>query len=184
MTASLESGALTAAEKARLLEERARSLARPRAGAEDAGERVEVVEFFLSYERYAIETVWVREVYPLKAYTPLPCTPTFVLGLVNVRGQILSVIDIRKLFDLPERGLTDLNKVIVLAGHGMELGILADAIAGVTAVPRSELQEGVPTLTGIRDEFLVGVTSGRLIVLDGGRLLSDRCLVVHEEVQT
>ena len=43
---------------------------------------------------------FVREVYPLKDYTPLPCTPPFVLGLVNVRGQIISVIDIKKFFDI------------------------------------------------------------------------------------
>lgn len=48
---------------------------------------------------------YVREIYPLKEFTPIPCTPPFVLGIINVRGQILSVIDIKKFFDLPEKGL-------------------------------------------------------------------------------
>jgi purine-binding chemotaxis protein CheW len=162
--------------------DRAKRLARVPITAEGGGERLEVVEFSLAGERYGIETWWVREVSPLKTYTPLPCTPPFVLGLTNLRGQILSIVDVRQFFDLPHRGLTDLNKVIVLTGEGMEFGILADVIAGVRPVPRAALQPELPTLTGIRAEYLLGVTSEGLVILDGRRLLSDRSLVVHQEV--
>jgi len=69
-------------------------------------------------------------------------------------GQILSVIDIKKFFGLPEKGLTDLNKVIVVRTQQMELGILADAVLGVRAIGLSDLQNSLPTLTGIRAEYL------------------------------
>jgi purine-binding chemotaxis protein CheW len=172
------------AEKQAVLKARAISLAREPKENARAGERLEVVEFLLAYERYGIESSYVREIYPLKDLTPLPCTPPFVLGLVNVRGQILSVIDIKKFFDLPDRGLTDLNKVIILHTEHLELGVLADAILGINLIPLSEIQPSLPTLTGIRAEYLRGVTKERLVILDVKNLLLDKKIIVHEEVES
>jgi purine-binding chemotaxis protein CheW len=169
-------------ETQRILKARAQALAREPVPAEAAGERIEVVEFMLARERYAIETHYVREVYPLENLTPLPCTPAFVLGIVNLRGEILSVIDIKKFFDLPEKGLTDLNKVIVLQSGNMLFGILADAIAGVRRIPVADIQPSLPTLTGIREEYLRGVTPERTVVLDAEKLLTDEHIVVQEQV--
>ena len=165
----------------RVLEERARALAREPARAEAADEWIEVVEFTLAHERYAIASEHVREVYPLEELTPLPCTPAFVLGIVNLRGEILSVIDIKKFFDLPEKGLTDLNKVIVLESEDMMFGIVADAIGGVRHILRADIQPSLPTLTGIREDYLQGVTAERVVVLDAGKLLHDEKLIVNEQ---
>ena len=146
-----------------------------------AGESLEILEFRLAYESYAIEACFVREVCPLKDFTPVPCTPPFVLGIVNVRGQILSVIDLKKFFELPEKGLSDLNKVIVAHNRDIEFGILADAVAGVRAIPVADIQAPLPTLTGIRQDYLKGVTRDRLVVLDGAKLLSDSRMKVERE---
>lgn len=170
-------------EKKRILKARARALAREPERREAAGEYLEVVTFMLAYEEYGIESSYVREVHPLRELTPLPCTPPFVLGIINVRGQILSVIDIKKFFDLPEKGLTDLNKVIIVHSDAMELGVLADAILGVRSIPLAEIQPPLSTLTGIRAEYLKGVTKGGLILLDAAEMLADRRIVVHEEVE-
>jgi purine-binding chemotaxis protein CheW len=145
---------------------------------------LEVLEFLLAHETYAIETPFVREVYPMTELTPLPCTPAFVLGLINIRGQILTVMDMKKFFDLPEKGITNLNKVIVVKKDAMELGILADEIIGIRNLPVNELQPPLSTMTGIHAEYLKGVTGERLIVLDMERFLTDRRLIVHEEVET
>lgn len=172
----------SSAETRRVLMARAQALGRVPEAAETAGEHVEVVEFVLAHERYAIESRYIREVAPLENLTPLPCTPAFVLGIVNLRGEILSVIDIKKFFELPEQGLTDLNKIIVLQSGGMLFGILADAIAGVRRIPVAGIQPSLPTLTGIREEYLRGVTPERLVVLDAERLLTDENIVVQEQV--
>ena len=176
----------TAEDTQRILQERAQTLAREAAPAEAADASIEVIEFLLAHERYAIASGYVREVYPLEELTPLPCTPAFVLGIVNLRGEILPVIDIRKFFDLPEKGLTNLNKVIVLESAGsksgdMVFGILADAISGVCRIPRAGIQPSLPTLTGIRDDYLVGVTAERVVVLDAEKLLHDEKLIVNEQ---
>ncbi len=171
-------------EKQKILKARAKTLAREPKEEKVAEQYLEVLEFLLAYEKYGIESSYVREIYPLKELTPLPCTPPFVLGLINVRGQILSVIDIKKFFDLPDKGLTDLNKVIILQTDKMELGILADAILGVRSIPLQEIQTSLPTLTGIRADYLRGVTKEPLVVLDGEKILSDKKIIVHEEVET
>jgi purine-binding chemotaxis protein CheW len=169
-------------ETRRILKARAAALAQPPDGEATSGEHIELIEFALAYETYGIESSFVREVYPLTELTSLPCTPAFVLGIVNVRGEIVSVIDIKRFFGLPEKGLTDLNKVIVLQAGTMTFGILADEIVGVRSVAVNEIQRVLPTLTGIREDYLMGVTGERLVVLDAARLLSDRKIVVHEEV--
>jgi purine-binding chemotaxis protein CheW len=144
---------------------------------------LEVLEFVLASEHYAMESMHIREVYPMKEFTLIPGTPSFVLGLINVRGQILSVIDIRRFFDLPVRGLSDLNRVMVVQTPDMELGILADRIVGVRHVPLSDLQPALPTMTGIRSEYMRGITREGLVVLDVPKMTADPKLVVNEEVE-
>ncbi len=85
-------GAPNAEETRRILKARAQALAREAAQTEAATERLEVVEFLLAYERYAVESRYVREVTPLDNLTPLPCAPAFVRGIVSVRGEIISVL--------------------------------------------------------------------------------------------
>ena len=169
-------------ERRRILKERARALAAVAVEQPAAETMVEVVKFLLAGETYGIELAFVREVHPLKAFTPLPCTPAFVLGIVNVRGQILSVVDLGRFFELPAQGLGELNKVIILRRGDMELGILADAVLGVQSVPLDEIQPGLPTLTGVRQAYLKGITPARLVLLDGGSILADKNLVVNEQV--
>jgi purine-binding chemotaxis protein CheW len=168
-------------DKKKILKERARLLAQE-PEKKEAGETLEILGFSLAHERYGIETSFIREVYPLKEYTPLPCTPAFVFGLINVRGQILSIIDMRKFFELPEKGISDLNKVIILHNVSMEFGILADEIIGVKTIPLRQLQMTLPTLTDIREKYLKGVTQDQMVVLDAAKLLIDKDMIVHEEV--
>jgi len=165
-----------------ILRGRAQALARIPERPPVAGASLEVLEFRLAQEHYALENRWVQEVCPLKELTPLPCTPPFVLGIVNVRGRLLPVLDVKKFFDLPEQGLTDLHRLILVRGDDLELGLLADVIVGVRSLPVDCLQPALPTLTGIRSDYLKGVTAERLVVLDMGRVLADPKIIVHDEV--
>jgi len=176
--------ALPSQEKRKILRERARLLAREPEDQRPSAGCLDAVEFLLAYEHYGIESSYVREVYPLRELTALPGTPPFVLGVTNVRGQILSVMDIKRFFDLPDKGLTDLNKIIIVRTEAMELGILADAILGMRVVATEELQSSLPTLTGIRAEYLRGVTKERLVVLDMERMLSDKGIIVDQQAET
>jgi purine-binding chemotaxis protein CheW len=171
----------TAEEKKRVLRARAKALAAEPKEPQGENEFIEVVTFLLAHENYALGSSFVREVYPLKELTPLPGTPSFVLGVTSVRGQILSVIDFKKFFELPEKGLADLNKLIIVRAGAMEFGVLADAILGVRSIPLAEIQPPPPSLTGIRADYLRGVTQDRLVILDAARVVSDKRIIVQEE---
>ena len=181
---ALEAGLQKGSEERRqILRERAKVMARA-PEREAAGARLEVVEFRLADETYGFESIHVREVRPLHGLTSLPCTPPFVRGVVNVRGQVLSVMDLKKFFDLPDRSPTDLDRILILHSAEMAFGVLADAIAGTSRIRLSELQPSLPTLTDVRQEYLTGITENRTVILDAEKLLSDRNLIVHEEVGT
>lgn len=171
-------------ERLRLLKTRARAFARVPKPAAREDETVEVLVFFLASERYAIETRHVREVCPLRGLTPLPGLPPFVLGLTNHRGQILSVMDLKRFFDLPSTGLTDLNRLLILRSGPMEFGVLADAILEVRTLGRSEIQPVPSGLGELRGDYLVGMTADRTIVLDGAKLIEDERVVVSEKAET
>ena len=172
----------SAEEKKKILRERALTTARVPEEEPAASEAIEIVEFQLSSERYGVESSYVREVHPLRELTPLPCTPPFLLGVVNVHGRIISVIDIRKFFDLPAEGLTDINNIIIVGNDEMTLAILTHTITGMRSISLQDIQPSLPTLTGIRAEYLRGVTGERLVILDALKILSDKSITVHEEV--
>ena len=169
-------------QTARILHERALALALEPGAAKPLESSFEVIEFGLAHERYAIESAHVREVVPLENLTALPCTPAFVLGIVNLRGEIVSVIDLRRFFDLALTGLPDLNKVIVLESASMVFGILADVVHGVRRMALDDIQPSLPTLTGIREKYLKGITAQRTVVLDAAKLLADGDIVVRQQV--
>jgi purine-binding chemotaxis protein CheW len=168
-------------EATALLRARALALARP-LGTADTAPSIEVLEFRLANECYAVETRHVSEVLALGEMALLPGTPPFALGLVNVRGRITLVIDVKKFFDLPDRGLTDLHHVILVRGHGLEVGLLADVIVGVRSLALDGLQPSLATLSGLRADYLKGVSAERVVVLDVERMLADPKIIVQQEV--
>lgn len=143
---------------------------------------VQLITFLLGAEEYGVEAAFIREIYPLKDYTPLPGVPAFILGIINVRGQIIPVVDLKKLFNLPEPGITELNKVIIMHDNQMEFGILADVIHGTQRVDRDEIISAPYTLKGIGEAYLMGVTKEGLIVLNASKLLTDKRMVVNDEI--
>ena len=166
-----------------ILRNRAKELAETTVEEEGAEKALEFVEFSLAYERYGIESTYVREVFPMKEYTPVPCTPDFILGIINVRGQVMSVVDIRRFFDLPVKGLTDLNRVVIVSWNNIEMGILADRILGVRAISAKVIQPSLPTLTGVRTDYLRGVTNDRLVLLDVPKMIVDKRFCISDEVE-
>ncbi|MEO8857454.1 MAG: chemotaxis protein CheW [Burkholderiaceae bacterium] len=165
---------------------RARAIALARRGAPGtdtagAGEdAIEVLEFRLANERYAVETRFVHEVQALRNLTPLPCTPDFVAGVVNLRGQVVTVVDLKKFFHLPEKGLSDLHRIVLVGKGEIEFGLLADLSVGVYRIARSALQPPLPSTTGIGARYVQAITADSLIVLDMAYILADPALLVDE----
>ncbi|HNY13946.1 MAG TPA: chemotaxis protein CheW [Bacteroidales bacterium] len=167
-------------DEASVLKRRAQALAVKRLSKKSKGKILFVAEFLLGEERYGIEVSLMQEVYPLRELTPLPGIPPFILGIINVRGKILPVMNIKKFFDIPEKGITELNRVLIVAKGKMVTGILADEVLGVRGINPDELQPPMATLTGIKSEYLRGITAGHLIVLDMARILDDPDIIVNK----
>ncbi|WGL61099.1 chemotaxis protein CheW [Pigmentibacter sp. JX0631] len=136
-------------------------------------ETIEIVEFRLSDERYAIESTSVREVYSLKEFTQLPSIPKYILGIMNIRGEIVTVVDLKVLFEIPKKELQNLQKVIVIEQNNLVLGILVDNIIGVYLQNINDIKLGIPTLTDIRSEFLLGVTKDQLVIIDAIKFINE-----------
>ena len=179
----------TAAETRLILRERAQILARPIAHGPagsvapgvDGGERFEFLEFTVGGERYGIETAHVREVATLSGLTRVPGVPAFVGGIGIVRGQVLSVLDLGRLFGLPEQGRMDHRRLVVLDGGEQPMGVLAATIVGVRVVSPGAIEAAPPTVTGGRAPYLRGVEETGVAILDGAALLAAQDLVVGGE---
>ena len=148
----------------------------------DASLLLEVIEFTLASEKYCVPSRYVREVYPLKEFTPLPGVPSYILGIVNIRGQILPLVDLKKFFNFPLKGIGELNKVIVIQDDRMEFGILADEVIGTNAIYKDDILPVPHTVSGIGEKYLEGVTKEQLIILDFEALLSDKNIFVNDQV--
>ncbi len=177
--AALAEPALDDATRRRILQARARSAARE-PGADDGAQSLEVIEFLMGYEHHAIGTALVQEVIALRELTPLPGAPRFVAGIVNVRGRIVSVVDLKAFFGLPARGLPDLNRVLVVSDGRIEFGLLVDSVTGMRRVRLADLQPPLPTMSGVRARYLLGITPERLAVLDVERIVGDPDIIVRD----
>lgn len=165
-----------------LLRNRAIDMAKEPNLIDESSSVINLIIFSLSTETYGIQSDFVREVFSMKDFTALPGLPTYILGIINVRGQILPVINLKKLFNISEIGFGELNKVIILKHEQMEFGILADVVLGNKSIDPALIQEIPPTVADTGVEYLRGVTSENLIVFDAERLLKDKTLVINDSL--
>ena len=165
-----------------LLKMRAINMAAESGQKLDSSAVIEIIEFTLASEIYGVESSFVREVYQIKDFTLLPGVPSFILGIVNVRGLILPLLDLKILFNLPERGLGELNRAIILHDEVMEFGILADEVNGTKVLYKEDILPAPTTITGIGEKYIKGVTKDRLILLSAENLLTDKSIVINEKV--
>lgn len=171
-----------ATNKEAIFKARAEALASGGVKEESKQGALELVLFSLSKERYAIESIYIREVYPLKEITPLPCVPSFVNGVIQVRRKIYSVIDLRILFDLIIMPSQNPGKVLIIEKDKMAYGIYVEEILGVKTAFLNELQPPLPSMTGVHLEFVKGITKDYIVVLDGSKLLNSSTIVVEQVI--
>lgn len=164
-----------------ILQTRAKKVAGWKADTASGGESMLVVEFQLIPERYCIESSFIAEVLPLKEITPIPGAPAFMIGVMNVRGKIISVVNLKTFFNLKEKGITELNKIIVIRKNLMEFGIVTDAIIGTREVIVNTLSAPPVTISGIGAEYVKGVTPDGLILLDMASIMNSKSLIINQK---
>lgn len=164
---------MSTAQADAILERRARDLARAAViSPAEAGEQIRVVSFRLAAELYCIEIAYLLETALLTELAKVPGAPSCIVGISNLRGQLFPVADLKRLFSMPDKGLTAETKIIILHASGNILGVLTDGIAGNSVQPLSGFMPLPVTLQLPGTEFIRGITSTGLMLLDGEKLLN------------
>ncbi len=149
---------------------------------EEQGATVQVVVFGLGEEVYGIEAKYVEGIYPLDGLTQIPCTPGFVVGVVNLRGRILPIVDLHEYLGLGKTVIDEDTQVIGVNVAGIEVGFLANAVRAVGPLNQDRLEPVLPTTARVAAEYTRGVTSDLLVFLDLEALMQDPRMIVQEEV--
>jgi purine-binding chemotaxis protein CheW len=131
--------------------------------------------FFLADEEYAIEILKVQEIIGMMAITRVPRTPGFVRGVINLRGKVITIVDLRLKFDMEEKAQTAETCIIVVQTAGIEIGILVDKVSEVSAIAANEIEDAPSFGTAVNTEYLLGIGkagSKVKLLLDIDRVLS------------
>jgi purine-binding chemotaxis protein CheW len=154
-----------------VLRERAKQLAIP--GESETNDYFDVLAFQLGAESYGVELCHTTGVHFLRDLMPVPLSPPFVVGAINLRGTVVSVLDLGRLLEVPGSAVVERDQIIALHFEEVEVALMTDRISGVRRVSRSQLQPGLPNLSGMNASYVEGITRDRMILLDVKRLLSD-----------
>ncbi|RQD67777.1 MAG: chemotaxis protein CheW [Tindallia sp. MSAO_Bac2] len=125
------------------------------------------VIFRLDQESYGVPINYVEIIEKVTAITRVPNSSDYVLGVINLRGEIVPVIDLRKRFNLPDSSITDESRIIILTVDYMTVGILTDSSSEVLNIPKSQI-ENTGTVLSIVDEASIegiGKVDDRMIIL-------------------
>jgi len=141
-------------------------------------ETLSFLEFTLLSQRFAIESSYATEVHFLKEITPIPGAPHFVSGVVFHRGKIVSVINLRSLFKMKERGLSDLNKFIIISYKEVYFGIIADSITGITKKSISSITPPPSTVDVKVSSYISGIFPDGVVLLDAKKLITSQEIII------
>jgi len=134
------------------------------------------VTFKLQEETYGINVMQVQEVLRYTDIAPVPGSPDYVLGIINLRGNVVTVIDTRARFGLPSSEVTDNSRIVIIEAERQVIGILVDSVAEVVYLKQSEIDTAPNVGTDESAKFIQGVSNrdGELLILvDLNKLLSD-----------
>ena len=144
---------------------------------EKASEEVfQWVTFKLENETYGVNVMQVQEVLRYTEIAPVPGAPDYVLGIINLRGNVVTVIDTRLKFGLMPAEITDNSRIIIIEAEKQVVGILVDSVAEVVYLKASEIDPAPSVGTEESARFIQGVSNRKddlLILVDLNKLLSD-----------
>ena len=137
---------------------------------------IQWVTFHLESEKYGIKVMQVQEVLRMTEIAPVPGAPHYVLGIINLRGNVVTVIDTRRRFGLPDVENDDETRIVIIEANNNVVGILVDSVAEVVDLKMSEIETAPNVGNDESSKYIQGVSSREnelLILVDVNKLLSD-----------
>ncbi|HLY67894.1 MAG TPA: chemotaxis protein CheW [Chloroflexota bacterium] len=139
-----------------------------------AGDLQQVVVFDLSGEIYALDILHVHEIIRIQPVTPVPGAPDYVEGLINLRGRVIPVVDLRKRFNLRANEINDRSRIIVVQVSDDIVGVVVDAVSEVIMVSPDVVEPAAKVVTGLAAEYIrtIAKLNGQLVaVLNPDKIL-------------
>jgi purine-binding chemotaxis protein CheW len=135
---------------------------------------LQLVTFTLGSEEYAVDILKVQEINRMKEITRVPNSPIYVEGVINLRGKVIPVVNLRKKFGLVDKDNDEQSRIMIMDIQGITMGLVVDAVSEVLRVPDNIVEPTPPMASNISTEFIKGIAKleDRLIILlDMDRLL-------------
>ena len=134
------------------------------------------VTFRLEDERYGVNVMQVQEVLRMTEIAPVPGAPDYVLGIINLRGNVVTVMDTRKRFALPQHEPDDSTRIVIIEAEDQVVGILVDSVAEVVYLNQTDIESPPNVGNEESSRYIQGVANrddGLLILVDLNKLLTD-----------
>jgi len=138
-------------------------------------ELLQLVTFSIGEEEFGVDILSVQEIIRMMDITKVPRAPDFVEGVINLRGKVIPIIDLRKRFGLSTRDHDKHTRIIVIEINNMIVGFVVDSVSEVLRIPASTVEPPPPVVSGLESEYISGVgklEDRLLILLDLNKLLS------------
>lgn len=128
---------------------------------------VQLVAFKLGREEYGISILQVQEIKKITDITRVPHTPEYIKGVINLRGSVLPVLDLKKRLNLAEQPYTDDTRIIIVKIDEISVGMIVDAVSEVMAIAQENIEIPQASVGGISQNYLSGVgkLENRLVIL-------------------
>ena len=152
---------------------------------ETRGEGGKFLTFQLQEEEYGLEILKVREIIGIMDITTVPQTPHYVKGVINLRGQVIPVIDLRLKFGMAEGTYGKRTCIVVVDVDGLQMGIVVDTVSEVMDIGSRDIEATPSFGTKLRTDYILGmgkVQGGVKILLDIGEVLTSEEMEMMEEI--
>ncbi len=186
-------GKISDSEKEKIFKARADKLSRIEKKSDDGKDLIKIISFNIGNELYGIDIKYLNEVHEVDKITHIPCTPQVISGLINLRGGILTVLNLSSLLnpsaekiqkELSEKKNNELQKILILGNDGIRAGIRVDSFGTLYELSKDSIQPVSSIFLErnkiIKHEFPINNTS--LWIIDAEELLNDERLIVNEDV--
>jgi purine-binding chemotaxis protein CheW len=151
----------------------------------EAVAEVQMVVFKLEKEEFAVDIHQVKEVLKMSRVTPLPQSAHYIEGVINLRGEVIPVVDLRKRFELPEGERAEQTRIIIVEIQDSNVGLIVDSVSEVLRLSSSAIQSPPERVAGTRTDLIKGVgkvADRLLIVLNLDKILATEEVIFLEEV--
>jgi len=135
----------------------------------------QLVVFDLAHEAYGVDIGTVREIIRMQDVTSVPHRPDYVSGVINLRGRITPVVDLRKRFNLPETEISRESRIVVVDIDGQDIGMIVDAVTEVLRISSDQIEPPSNMIAAGGSDYIVGIAkleSQLVLLLDLERVLT------------